>query len=156
MWGVWSPCRRNSQALITSVEKSKNISSKDVTNILHSANTSTIWLNTPMSNVETCIYHRNFILFCCMLGFKRKLYGSVLLMGDCFILTKYRSVATETRIKSSPTRTFSPSDLQDKIYSFVEMQFKVFSFRCLPLFACRMNCPPTRLSLAMLLKTHIK
>jgi len=26
-------------------------------------------------------------------------------------LTKYRSVATDTRIRSSPTRTFSPSDL---------------------------------------------
>lgn len=26
-------------------------------------------------------------------------------------LTKYRSVATDTKIRSSPTRTFSPSDL---------------------------------------------
>lgn len=30
------------------------------------------------------------------------------------MLTRYLSVATETKIKSSPTRTFSPSDLEYK------------------------------------------
>lgn len=40
--------------------------------------------------------------------YKPLLKAYVLILS--YVLTKYRSVATDTKIKSSPTRTFSPSD----------------------------------------------
>jgi len=116
--GCWTPCRRYRQAFVAAVEEPQHIAAEDVTDILHSANTGTIWLYRPMRHVKRCVHHWQIIFFRRVL--KRERYeffsystGSSLWNIIIFFvkLTKYRSVATDTRIRSSPTRTFSPSDL---------------------------------------------
>lgn len=63
MSGFYIPCRRYSKTFVASVEKSQNITTKDVANVFHSWNTGTIWLDRPMSDVETCIYYGYFVFF---------------------------------------------------------------------------------------------
>lgn len=114
--GCWTPCRRYRQALVPAVEESQHVAAENVTDVLHPTDTGTIWLYRPMRHVKRRVHHRQVVFFRRVLKRERReffflnsheLSFEILL----FYLTKYRSVATDTRMRSSPTRTFSPSDL---------------------------------------------
>lgn len=67
MCGFHIPSRRNRKTFITAVEKSQYVTTKDIADVFHSGDTSTIGLHRPVGDVETGVYNRNLVFFRCML-----------------------------------------------------------------------------------------
>lgn len=114
----WTPSRRYRQALVATVEKPENVATENITDVFHFTDAGAVRLHRPVSHVERCIDHRQIVFLRRVLQrkefqdfFHRWIILKPLFLFTCQELTKYRSVATDTRIRSSPTRTFSPSDL---------------------------------------------
>ena len=63
MTGCWTPCRWYRQALVASVEESQHITTEDITDVLHSTDTGSIWLYRPMRHVKRCVHHWQVIFF---------------------------------------------------------------------------------------------
>lgn len=105
---ISGPRRRYRQTLIAPVEEPQDISSKDKAHILHTRHSCAVRLDGPVGDMKTRIHNRYFILLRRVL---KDFTASNQQLAEGASFTKYLSVATDTRIKSSPTRTFSPSDL---------------------------------------------
>lgn len=61
--GCWTPRRRYRQALVPAVEESQHIAAENVTDVLHPADTGTIWLYRPVRNVKRRVHDRQVVLF---------------------------------------------------------------------------------------------
>lgn len=117
-----APCWWYGETFVATVEESKNVTAKYVTDVFHPADSCSVRLYGPVGHVERGVHHRQIVLFGGMLEekkkdgngyyfeeFKREIFWNFVQIFGWN--TKYLSVATDTRIRSSPTRTFSPSDL---------------------------------------------
>lgn len=72
--GCWTPCRRYRQALVAAMEEPQHVAAKNVTDVLHPADTGTIWLHRPMRHVKRRVHHRQVIFFRRVLKRKRREY----------------------------------------------------------------------------------
>lgn len=61
--GCWTPRRRYRQALVATVEEPQHVAAENVTDVLHPADTGTIWLHRPVRHVKRRVHHRQVIFF---------------------------------------------------------------------------------------------
>lgn len=61
--GCWTPRRRYRQALVAAMEEPQHVAAENVADVLHPADTGTIWLHRPVRHVKRRVHHRQVIFF---------------------------------------------------------------------------------------------
>lgn len=134
--GLFAPRRGNGQAFVAAVEEPEDVAAKDVSDVLHPADAGPVRLHGPVRHVKGGVYDGLIIFLRCMLQERFARFVSALTFQHSHRLnperTRYLSVATETRIRSSPTRTFSPSDLCFDAGCTVHQQASPCEWSCRP------------------------